>query len=81
MYVDPITLCLLSAQARGNGSAQAQRQVLPKEKLMTKNIAHVTTLVLLGERTKTVRADYKRTENAYEGLAGQFRLEIAGWRW
>ncbi len=56
MYVDPTILCLLSARARGNSSAQAQRLVLPKEQLTTENITHVT-LVFLRERAKTVRAD------------------------
>ncbi len=68
MYVDPTTLCSLSAQARGNGSAQAQRQVLPKEQLTTENIARVTTLVLLRERAKTVRADYKRHWECLQGV-------------
>ncbi len=57
MYVDPTILCLLSARARGNSSAQAQRLVLPKEQLTTENITHVTTLVFLREGAKTVRAD------------------------
>ncbi len=75
MYVDPTSLCPLSAQVRGNSSAQAQRLVLPKEQLTTENITHVTTLVLLRERAKTVCADYKRYWECLQGV----KLENFDW--
>ena len=55
-YVDPITLKPLGAQARGTASAQAQLLALPKELSTPENVGHVTTLVLLRLREKTVRA-------------------------
>ena len=60
-YVDPVTLQPLSARARGAARARAQdiKLVLPKWRITMSNVQLVTTLVLLLERAKTLRASYK----------------------
>ena len=61
-YVDPVTLQPVSARARGAASARAQdmKLVLPKWRIARSNVQLATTLVLLSDLLKTVRASYKR---------------------
>ncbi len=60
MYVDPVTLQPLSAQARDVVGARAHRQPQRKERITVRNLSQVTTLVLLRMRARTVQATYKR---------------------
>lgn len=61
MYVDPVTLKPLGAQAHGIQRARALRMPLSKEQITLENVKSVTTLMLLRLRAKTVRATYKRS--------------------
>ena len=71
MYVNPVTLEPLCAQAGDVVGVRALRQPLRKEKVTVRTLPQVTTLVLLCIHAKTVLAIYKRHREFIANLMPQ----------